>query len=73
MAVVELHRTRDRQGLTVPVRIALLEQDADTSEHEHGEVALQLGKLNARLFGVLIALVAALFALCGNLIVLVVK
>lgn len=73
MAAIELHRTRDRRHLAIPVRVERLEEDADTFEVHSFETNQRLDKLNARMLGVLISVLLVLFTLVGNLAVLLVR
>lgn len=74
-----MHRTRDRQAFPDPLRITLLEGDADTNVVEHEEIRqsmkeltvavdARLGKIQASLIAILMVLVAALIGFSLNLI-----
>lgn len=67
MASLELHRTKDRRHLPVPIRVERLEEDQDVSDHRHDEIEKLLHTLNSRVLGVVGSLVVAVIMLALNL------
>lgn len=69
MALVDLHRTRDRMHLPVDLRVERLEEDADVHDAVLQAIDKKLNTLNARATGLLISLVVASIMLAANLVV----
>jgi DNA-binding response OmpR family regulator len=63
-----LHRTRDRRHLELPIRIERLEEDADNFEATLAGIELKLDRLNARLLGMLISTAVGAILLAANLL-----
>lgn len=69
MALIELHRTKERSHLSVPLRVERLEEDADTHDAIVQGMSDAMRTINARLTGILASLVVASIMLALNLVV----
>lgn len=69
MAIVNLHRTRERGHLAVPLRVERLEEDADVGDARFDRIEKKIDTLNARAMGLLISLVVAAVMLAANLVI----